>query len=66
MPKTQVQSLGQENSLQPSCMGNLMDRGAWLATVPGVSKSWTQLSNQTTTAPLHLLISSVQSLSGDA
>ena len=25
-----------------------MDRGAWPATVPGVAKSWTRLSNQTT------------------
>ena len=24
-----------------------MDRGAWLATVHGVAKSWTQLSNYT-------------------
>ena len=26
-----------------------MDRGAWQATVHGVSKSWTQLSNYTDT-----------------
>ena len=31
--------------LQYSCLENSMDRGAWLATVHGVSKSWTQLSN---------------------
>ena len=31
-----------------SCLGNPMDRGAWRATVHGVAKSWTQLSNCTT------------------
>ena len=30
---------------QYSCMENLMDRGAWQATVHGVAKSWTRLSN---------------------
>ena len=30
--------------LQYSCLGNLMDRGAWWATVHGVTKSQTQLS----------------------
>ena len=29
------------NSLQYSCLGILMDRGAWWATVRGVTKSWT-------------------------
>ena len=36
---------GNYNSLQCSCLGNPMVRGAWWATVHGVSKSWTQLSN---------------------
>ena len=36
---------GNGNPLQYSCLGNHMDRGAWWATVHGVSKSWTQLSN---------------------
>ena len=36
---------GNDNPLQYSCLENSMDRGAWLATVHGVSKSWTQLSN---------------------
>ena len=27
------------------CLGNPMDRGVWWATVHGVTKSWTQLSN---------------------
>ena len=36
-------SLGERNgnSLQYSCLKNLMDRGAWRATVCGVAKSWT-------------------------
>jgi len=32
---------GNGNSLQDSCLGNFMDRGAWWATVHGVAKSWT-------------------------
>ena len=31
------------NPLQYSCLNNLMDRGAWQATVHRVTKSWTQL-----------------------
>ena len=31
--------------LQYSCLKNPMDRGAWRATVHGVAKSWTRLSN---------------------
>ena len=30
------------NPLQYSCLENPMDRGAWRATVLGVSKSWTE------------------------
>ena len=33
------------NPLQVSPLENPMDRGAWRATVPGVTKSWTWLSN---------------------
>ena len=35
-------SLGEENGnpLQYSCLGNPMDRGAWPATVHGITKSW--------------------------
>ena len=40
---------GNGNSLQYSCLGNPMDRGDWWATVHGVSKSQTQLSDLTTT-----------------
>ena len=32
---------GNGNPLQYSCLGNPMDRGAWLATVHEVAKSWT-------------------------
>ena len=32
---------GNSNSLQDSCLSNLMDRGAWWATVHGVAKSQT-------------------------
>ena len=53
MWKTWVQSLGWEDSpgeghgnpLQCSCLENPMDRGAWQATVHGVPKSQTQLSD---------------------
>ena len=31
--------------LQYSCVENPMDRGPWQATVHGVAKSWTQLSD---------------------
>ena len=36
---------GHGSPLQYSCLENPMDRGAWHATVPGVTKSQTQLSN---------------------
>ena len=36
-------SPGEENGnpLQYSCLGNPVDRGAWQATIHGVTKSWT-------------------------
>ena len=34
-----------DNTLQNSCLGNPMDRGAWQAKVRGVTKSQTQLSD---------------------
>ena len=37
---------GSGNSLQYSCLGNPTDGGAWRVTVPGVTKSWTQLSTE--------------------
>ena len=55
MQETWVQSLGQENPpgegngypLQYSCLENPMHRGAWRATVHGIAKSWTRLSDDT-------------------
>ena len=49
MQETQVRSLGWEDppgegngyTLQYSCLGNPVDRGAWWATVHGVTKNWT-------------------------
>ena len=32
---------GNGNPLQYCCLGNPMERGAWQATVHGVTKSWT-------------------------
>ena len=40
---------------QYSCLENLMDGGAWCATVHGVSKSWTRLSDFTFTFHFHVL-----------
>ena len=36
---------GNGNPLQYSCLENPMDRGAWRATVYGIAKSWTPVSN---------------------
>ena len=63
MQEAWVQSLGQEdplekencNLLQYSCLENYMDGGAWLATVLGVSKSRTRLSDFTFTFHFHAL-----------
>ena len=44
---------GNSNPLQYSCLENPMDRGAWWAAVPGVTKSRTRLSNFTS---LHHLL----------
>ena len=43
---------GNGNPLQYYCLENPMDRGAWLATVYGVAKSQTQLSDFTFTFKL--------------
>ena len=37
--------VGNDNSLQYSCLKNSMDRGAWWVTVHGVPESWTWLSD---------------------
>ena len=36
---------GNGNPLLYSCLGDPTDRGGWRATIYGVAKSWTQLSN---------------------
>ena len=36
---------GHGNPLKYSCLENPLDREAWRATVHGVAKSWTQLSD---------------------
>ena len=36
---------GNSNPLQYSCLENAMDRGAWRATIHGVTKTQTQLNN---------------------
>ena len=41
--------VGNGNPLQYSCLGNLMDRGAWRATVHGVTKRQTRLTAHTHT-----------------
>ena len=42
------------NLLQYSCLENPMDGGAWWATVHGVTKGWTRLSDFTFT--IHFII----------
>ena len=46
---------GKGNPLQYSCLGNPMDTGAWWATVHGVTKSWTPLTEHAHTHTTHLL-----------
>ena len=46
---------GNGNPLQYSCLGNPMDGGAWWATVHGVSRSQTRLSDFTFTFHFHAL-----------
>ena len=43
---------GNGNPLQYSCLENPVDRGAWWATIHGVTKSQTQLGNLSTHALL--------------
>ena len=46
---------GHSNPLQYSCLENPVDRGAWWATVQGVAKIQTQLSDFTLTFHFHAL-----------
>ena len=48
---------GNGNPLQYSCLENPMDGGDWWATVHGVAKSWTRLSNITFTSTLSAALS---------
>ena len=50
-----VSGEGNGNPLQHSCLENSMDGGAWWATVHGVTKSWTRLSDFTFTFHFHAL-----------
>ena len=50
--------------LQCSCLENLMDRGAWQATVPRDSKSWSCLSNLACTRSPEASIHSCLALGG--
>ena len=62
--ETGVQSLGQEDALEKGKATHSsilawripMDRGAWWATVHGVTKSWTQLKQLSTQAQITLVI----------
>ena len=60
MQETPVRSLGWEDPLEMemaiSCLENPMDRGAWQATVHGVAKSRTRLSDFTLTFLYHSLL----------
>ena len=46
---------GNGNPFQYSCLGNPMDRGAWWATIHGVTKSWQQLTDVIFTFCLNIL-----------
>ena len=51
---------GHNNPLQYSYLKNPMDRGAWLATVNGVAKSWTRLkwlSTHILWIPMYIILS---------
>ena len=54
-PSTLIVREGSGTPLQYSCLENPMDGGAWWATVHGVVKSWTRLSNFTFTFHFHAL-----------
>ena len=53
---------GNVNPLQHSCLENIMDRGAWWATVQGLTKSQTQLSTHSKERINALEVSSVSHL----
>ena len=45
IPGLRSPGVGNGNPLQYSCLENLMDKGVWQATVHGVAKTQTQLSD---------------------
>ena len=47
---------GNGNPLQYSCLENPMDRGAWWATLHGVAKSWTCLSDFSSSLHFRFLV----------
>ena len=53
---------GNGNPLQYYCLENPKDRGAWQATVHGVTKSWTRLSNFTSLVHFHLSLPSIKKI----
>ena len=59
--KLHIFILGGEDTLEKgkdsfySCRGNPTDRGAWWATVYGVTKSWTHLSTHTQSEVLRII-----------
>ena len=48
---------GSDNLFQHSCLENPMDRRAWWATLHGVAKSWTRLSNKHTDTYVSIYVS---------
>ena len=58
---------GNGNPLQDSCLDKRMDRGAWWATVHGVTKSWTRLKQLSTCTYINQITSKERLCgSGDA
>ena len=47
---------GNGNPLQYSCLENCMDRGAWRATVHGVTKSQTRLNTRALLSFIHFTV----------
>ena len=47
---------GNGNSLQYSCLESSMNRGACWATVHGITKSWTRLSDNNSVYKLHIYV----------
>ena len=50
---------GNVNPFQYSCLENPMDRGAWQATIHGVSKSWTRLKQLSKHVCIHSILNNI-------